>query len=86
MARKKTVYVPSPTVNTFLDTTRELRRIQDGFSTLSEHVATEKSTEPPDNLVELQIRYADGVSWNPRGLGAGLYIYVDGVWKKFTLT
>lgn len=86
MAKKKNIYVPAPTVGSFLDVERELRRIQEGLNTLGEHVATEKSTEVPDKIVDLQVRYADGVGWNPRGLGAGLYINVDGVWRKITLT
>lgn len=86
MAKKTNQYVPSPTVTSFLDVDRELRRIQESFSSLAEHVATEKSTESPDKLMNLQVRYADGVGWNPRGLGAGLYVYIDGVWRKITMT
>lgn len=86
MARRKILYVPSPTIASFLDTEREFRRIQESLGIVSDHIATEVSTEPPDNLVPFQVRYADGVSWNPRGLGAGLYILVDDVWRKFTLT
>ncbi len=86
MARKKTLYVPSPTVNSYADIERELRRIQDSFDQVAAHIATEKSTEEPDKVVDLQVRYADGVTWNPRNLGAGLYINVDGVWRKISLT
>jgi len=73
---KKTVYTPAPSISSFLDVERELRRVQEGFSTIGEHIATEKSYNTPDRGVDLQIRYADGTTWNPRGLGAGLYIFV----------
>ncbi|EOV8144455.1 hypothetical protein ACYB6N_25835 [Klebsiella pneumoniae] len=86
MANKKSVYVPAPTIGSLFDVERELRRIQEGFTSVGEHIATEKTFDAPTKDVELQIRYADGVTWNPRGLGAGLYIFVDGVWRKFTLT
>lgn len=83
---KKSVYVPAPTIYSYFDVERELRRIQEGFNSVGEHIATEKTYIAPDKDVELQIRYADGVTWNPRELGAGLYIFIDGVWRKFTLT
>lgn len=86
MAKKRSMYVPSPTISTMYDVEREFRKIEESFSTTSTHMATEVSTAAPEKQVELQIRYADGINWNPRGLGAGLYILVGGVWRKFNLT
>mgnify|MGYP000095176978 CR=1 FL=1 len=83
---KKSMYVPAPTIASLYDVERELRRIQEGFNAVGEHIATEKTFEEPTRDVELQVRYADGTSWNPRGLGAGLYIFVDGIWRKINLT
>lgn len=86
MARKSKLYVPSPTVSTFTDVEREFRRVEESFDEASLRIATEVSTAAPQKTFNLQVRYADGVNWNPRGLGAGLYIFVDNVWRKFTLT
>lgn len=35
----------------------------------------------PAKLVEPMLRVADGTSWNP-GSGAGIYLYLGGVWTK----
>lgn len=86
MARKRTVYTPSPTINNFVDVQTELYRIKEAFDTLSTHIATEVTNSVPDKPNDLDIRYADGVSWNPRGLGAGLYLYAGGVWRKISLS
>lgn len=85
MAGKKNLYVPAPSVGSFLDVERELRRIQESLNNVGDHVATEKTYVAPDRAVDLQLRYTDGTTWNPRGLGAGLYIFVDGVWRKINL-
>lgn len=85
-SNKKNLYVPAPTIGSFLDVERELRRIQESLNTVGDHIATEKTTSAPDKDVQLQVRYADGINWNPRNLGAGLYVFVDGIWKKITLT
>lgn len=81
MARKTKAYVKAPTVGTFEDVNQELFRVQEAFDTLSEHLATEVTANSPDKIVNLQVRYADGTNWNP-GKGEGLYINIDGVWKK----
>lgn len=81
MARKTKVYVKAPTVGGLDDVNNELFRIQEAFDVVTEHLATEPTSVAPDKIVNLQVRYADGINWNP-GKGAGLYINVSGVWKK----
>lgn len=41
--------------------------------------------QEPARPQEGMIVKADGANWDP-GSGAGLYCYIGGVWKKFTLT
>jgi hypothetical protein len=38
--------------------------------------------EAPPRPVEGLIAYADGVGWNPAGVGAGLHEYRGGIWRK----
>lgn len=84
MARKTAPFVKSPGYNSFDDGNREMLRVQEGFNTLALHSATEISYNPPEKVVQLQLVYADGSSWNP-GKGEGLYIRVNNAWRKITI-
>lgn len=83
---KKIIYSKSLPVNSIEQTDRELNLISNAINEVSEHFPTEITNVAPLKNVNFTVRYADGVNWNPRGLGEGLYISINGVWKKINLT
>lgn len=65
----------------FNDVDVELETVSKDVNDLANHIPTEISYEAPLKTFNLQIVYADGVSWNP-GKGAGLYYFMGGSWRK----
>lgn len=81
---KKRTYVPIQAMST-TDVNNELHRISHALDEITRHIATEITYEKPDKLNNFDVYYADGTKWNP-GQGAGLYILINNVWKKITIT
>lgn len=81
MAQKTRFYVKAPYVLQTIDADRELLRIEKAIDAASQFMATEVSHEAPSKPQELMVRVADGTNWDP-GKGAGLYIYLNGIWNK----
>lgn len=81
MAGKTRLYVKAPTINEHVDADREFLRIEQAFDASSQFYATEVSHTAPSKPQELMVRAADGTNWDP-GKGAGLYIYLGGIWNK----
>ncbi|MDM2738384.1 hypothetical protein OGY35_23820 [Citrobacter sp. Ct235] len=81
---KKRTYVPIQAAN-ITDVNNELQRISNALDELSRHVPSEITFNEPNKLTNFDVYYADGIKWNP-GKGAGLYILINEVWMKITLT
>lgn len=60
---------------------RELSRISGALQT--DTIVLNLLTVEPEKPTEGLVVNADGTSWNP-GHGKGLYVYLDGHWKKAT--
>ena len=78
-------YVPGQVPDSPAELTRflrdELEQIRQVMSLMQDgqiDVTTVAPAKPRDGM----IRRADGVSWNPLGTGAGLFVYYGGGWKR----
>lgn len=66
----------------------EFRRLQDAIMAIADgHLELETDPDTANKPREGDLRLADGLFWDPgeRGLGKGLYIYLDGEWKQFVM-
>lgn len=84
--KKKVLYSKTPQITGEWAVDQEFLRVETAIRELSNLTVTETTTLPPTKADPFEMRYADGTTWNPRGLGAGLYIYIDNEWKKISLT
>lgn len=84
MTTKKIFKVSFPP-NSFNDVYKEFLEVESSLREVSESIASEITTAAPDKPQQFMVRYADGVNWNPRNLGAGLYMYIGNMWMKFKL-
>lgn len=66
---------PEEDVGVYVD--RELRRIADSLISLRSGFILEKTNVAPSKPQDGEVRYADGVNWNP-GSGTGFYGYKNG--------
>ena len=71
-------YEPGPIADTVLR--EELDKIRIVLDSIADGIQ-EIYTIAPEEPVEGQTVWADGVNWNP-GSGAGMYEYRAGVWVK----
>ena len=60
----------------------EHAKIAQALETPSERFTWETLYAPPKKFGEGTTVKADGTSWSPGGLGAGVYCYYGGVWNK----
>jgi hypothetical protein len=61
---------------------RELEEISRAMSEPNQFLTLDTSYQTPSKVREGMIVLADGVQWSPSGLGAGVYCYYGGSWKK----
>ena len=84
--KKKVLYSKTPQITGEWAVDQEFLRVETAIRELSNLTVTETTTLPPTKADQFEMRYANGTTWNPRGLGEGLYIYVGTEWKKISLT
>lgn len=70
--------VPAEYNPTFVE--QELERISRALS-VTDLINMEITYKAPDKPREGDIRFADGVFWNPSASGKGLYIFYDSLWR-----
>lgn len=61
---------------------RELRKISTAMNTQTDLLRLSTSNKAPTKPRDGDVRLADGVNWNPTGVGAGFYGYRGGAWRK----
>lgn len=59
---------------------RELEKVEKAFD-VQDVVRLAETAVAPAKPREGQLRFADGVNWNP-GSGRGIYAFYSGVWNK----
>lgn len=73
------VYAPTAPQPNYAWLEAELRRIAEAFARGGDTLKLTPTYNAPGKPYEAEIRYADGVQWNP-GSGAGLYVCRGGIW------
>ena len=82
MARYTPGNVPTDTASLAEFLRYEFAKIAQAMDTADERITLETLYAPPNKFNEGTTVKADGTSWSPGGLGAGVYCYYGGVWNK----